>query len=162
MSKEFFKKRKEAKTVIQNSNLSLESFTETKEYVYRRKDNLYSEYWSLITHLNEKYGLSTPYDEIEIDFMSSNEDFSKDLNNGIYFYFDDTKYHKIISYFARETPEIRDGKQTTYVGYEYTLHCEISSEDYGYCRKEHIQKGINLEQIDKKMICKKCFEFLFL
>ena len=70
--------------------------------------------------------------------------------------------HKIINYFARETSEVRDGKQTTYVGYEYTLHCEILSEDYRYCRKEHIQEGINLEQIDKKMICKKCFEFLFL
>jgi len=160
--KDFFKKRKEIKTVIQNGNLTQESFTETKENVSRRKDNLLSEYWSLITHLDEKYGLSTPYDEVEIDFISSNEDFSKDLDNGIYFYFDDTKYHKIINYFSRETSEVRDGKQTTYVGYEYTLHCEISSEDYRYCRKEHIQEGINLEQIDKKMICKKCFEFLFL
>lgn len=160
--KEYFKRRKEMKTVIQNGNLTQESFTETKENDNRRKDNLYIEYWSLKSELDEKYGLSSLYDETEIDFMLSSADFSKDYNNGIYFYFDDTRYHKIISYFARETPEIRDGKQTTYVGYEYTLHCENSLEEYGYCRKEHIQEGINLEQINKKMICKKCFKFLFL
>jgi len=128
----------------------------------QEKPELFSEIWSIQDLLYEQY---ENYSEDEIvDEIISNIDkgIISDFDKGKYYYFDDSKYHKISYYFARETPERRDGKQTTYIGYEFELFCEEFSDEYLYCKKEHIEEDINIEKIEKKLLCENCFKFLFL
>ena len=117
----------------------------------QKKPELFTEIWSLQNLLYEKYDSA---DEIVDEIIT-------DFDRGKYFYFDDSKYHKISYYFASERPEVRDGIETTYIGYEFELFCDEFEDEYMFCRKEHIEEGINIEKVEKHLLCENCFKFLF-